>query len=203
MQFDMNKGFADGNVPESPWHALYTRHQHEKMVAQILTSKGFETFLPLHAAAHQWKDRTKVILQPLFPCYVFLKGALDHRRLQIVTTPGVYGLVLSAGQPAIIPATEMEAIRRVVESGTPLEPHPFLKRGDEVRIKSGPLVGVQGILVRKKNTYRLVISVAMLGKSAAMEVDAFQVEPVKVRVTGSSIRMRTSESMRDSQGGMP
>jgi transcription antitermination factor NusG len=201
MQFDTDKDFTDANIPESPWHALYTRHQHEKIVAQILTVKGFETFLPLHAAAHQWKDRTKVVSLPLFPCYVFLKGAPEHRRLQIVTTPGVYGFVLSAGQPAIIPTTEMEAIRRVVESGARLEPHPFLKRGDKVRIKSGPLVGVQGILVRKKNTYRLVISVEMLGKSAAMEVDAFQVEPVKVTV--SNIRMRTSESMRDSQGGMP
>jgi transcription antitermination factor NusG len=187
MQFGLN-GRPDGSASEYPWYALYTRHQHEKMVAQILTSKGFETFLPLHTAAHHWKDRTKVISVPLFPCYVFLTGALEHRRLQIVTTPGVHGLVLSAGQPAVIPVAEMEAIRRVVESGARLEPHPFLKCGDKVRIKFGPLTGIQGILVRKKNMCRLVLSVEMLGKSAAMEVDAFQVEPLNTtRLTGRSI----------------
>ncbi len=81
-------------------------------------------------------------------------------------------------QPAAIPAIEMEAIRRVVESGAPVEAHPYLKFGDRVRIKCGPLEGIQGILVRKKNIYRLVLSIEMLGKSAATEIDAFQVEPV-------------------------
>jgi len=180
MHFEVNSFPEDRGASQYPWYALYTRHQHEKMVAKILAAKGFETFLPLHTAGHHWKDRTKVISVPLFPCYVFLTGALEHRRLQIVTTPGVYGLVLSAGQPAVIPVVEMEAIRRVVESGARLEPHPFLKCGDKVRIKSGPLVGIQGILVRKKNMCRLVLSVEMLGKAAAMEVDAFEVEPVNV-----------------------
>jgi transcription antitermination factor NusG len=167
----------DSQLRESPWYAIYTRHQHEKMVAQILTSKGFEAFLPLYATAHNWKDRTKALSLPLFPCYVFLKGGLE-RRLQIVTTPGIYGLVSSGGQPAAIPEIEIEAIRRVVESGTRVEAHPYLKCGDRVRIKCGPLAGIQGILVRKKNIFRLVLSVEMLGTAAAMEVAAFQVEPV-------------------------
>src|SRR5208282_5286792 len=98
-----------------PWYAIYTRHQHEKMVAQILTGKGFDTFLPLYSATHNWKDRTKVLSLPLFPCYVFLKGGIE-RRLQIITTPGMYGLVSSGGQPAAIPEVEIDAIRRVVES---------------------------------------------------------------------------------------
>jgi transcription antitermination factor NusG len=167
----------DSYVSESPWYAIYTRHQHEKMVAQILTSKGFNTFLPLYAASHNWKDRIKALSLPLFPCYVFLKGGLE-RRLQIITTPGIYGLVSSAGQPAAIPDIEIEAIRRVVESGAPIETHPFLKCGDWVRIKCGPLAGIQGILVRKKNISRLVLSVEILGAAAAIEVTAFQVEPV-------------------------
>lgn len=162
---------------ESPWYAIYTRHQHEKMVAQILTSKGFDTFLPLYSAIHNWKDRTKALSLPLFPCYVFLKGGIE-RRLQIVTTPGIYGLVSSAGQPAAIPDVEIEAIRRVVESGTRVEAHPYLKCGNRVRVKCGPLSGIEGILVRKKNISRLVLSVEILGTAAAIEVAAFQVEAV-------------------------
>lgn len=158
------------------WYVLYTRHQHEKAVAQILTSKGFETLLPLYSTARQWKDRTKLLSLPLFPCYVFLRGALE-RRLAIMTTPGVHALVSSsAGQPTAVPPAEIEAIRRVVVGGARVEPHPFLKCGEWVRVKCGPLMGTQGILVRKKNLYRLVLSVEMLGKAAAVEIDAFLVE---------------------------
>src|SRR5256885_6638245 len=70
------------------WYAIYTRHQHEKTVARILTSKGFETLLPLYSVAHRWKDRTKLLSLPLFPCYVFLKGGAE-RRLDIMTTPEI------------------------------------------------------------------------------------------------------------------
>jgi len=111
------------------WYAIYTRHQHEKTVARILTSKGFETFLPLYSAVHNWKDRTKLVSLPLFPCYVFLKGGLE-RRLDIVTTPGIHALVSSAGHPASIPHAEIEGIRLAIESGASIEPHPLLKCGD-------------------------------------------------------------------------
>jgi transcription antitermination factor NusG len=123
---------------------------------------------------------------PLFPCYVFLKGGIE-RRLQILTTPGIYGLVSSAGQPAAIPDIEIEAIRRVIESGARVEAHPYLKCGNWVRVKSGPLTGIEGILVRKKNISRLVLSVEILGTAAAIEVAAFQVEPINTpRIRGSS-----------------
>jgi transcription antitermination factor NusG len=167
----------EGEVFESSWYAIYTRHQHEKTVAQILTGKGFNTFLPLYATTHNWKDRIKALTLPLFPCYVFLKGGIE-RRLQIITTPGIYGLVSSAGQPAAIPDIEIEAIRRVVDSGTRVEIHPFLKCGSWVRVKCGPLTGIEGILVRKKSVSRLVLNVAILGTAAAIEVAAFQVEVV-------------------------
>jgi transcription antitermination factor NusG len=170
---------SESNVSESPWYAIYTRHQHEKMVAQILTSKGFNTFLPLYATTHKWKDRTKALSLPLFPCYVFLKGDIE-RRLQIVTTPGIFGLVSSGGQPAAIPNVEIEAIQRVIESGTRVEAHPFLKCGNRVRVKCGPLAGIEGILVRKKSVSRLVLTVEILGTAAAIEVSAFQVEAVSV-----------------------
>src|SRR3984893_12870444 len=153
------------------WYALYTKHQHERMVARVLTIKGFETLLPLYQTARRWKDRTKLLSVPLFPSYVFLKGGLE-RRLDIMTTPGIFALVSNAGQPAAIRPAEIEAIRRAVESGARVEPHPFLKCGEWMRVKSGPMAGIQGILVRKKNLCRLVLSVEMLGKSAAVEGDA-------------------------------
>ncbi len=159
------------------WHAIYTRHQHEKVVAQALSGKGFEVFLPQYRTVHQWKDRQKDISLPLFPNYVFIRGGLD-RMLSIVTTPGVHSLISWGGRPADIPSEEIEAVRRLVKSPLPVEPHPFLKCGDLVRIKSGPLEGIEGILVRKMRGVRLVLSVEMLSKSAAVEVDVSMVERV-------------------------
>jgi transcription antitermination factor NusG len=193
---------TESHVSDSSWYALYTRHQHEKMVDQVLTNKGFDTFLPLYATTHNWKDRTKALTLPLFPCYVFLKGGIE-RRLQILTTPGIHGLVSSAGQPAAIPDIEIEAIRRVVESGARVESHPYLKCGNRVRVKSGPLAGIEGILVRKKNITRLVLSVEILGTAAAIEVAAFQVEPINappIRNSGAgsgagSLRTRGAEAI--------
>src|SRR5580692_10073309 len=104
------------------WYAIYTRHRHEKTVAQILTRKGLETFLPLYASAHRWKDRTKLVSLPLFPCYVFIKEGLD-RRLDIVTTPGFHALVSTGGLPVAISPREIDAIRRTIESGSNVSPH--------------------------------------------------------------------------------
>jgi transcription antitermination factor NusG len=167
----------DGGVPVQWWHALYTRHQHEKVVAQALTGKGFEIFLPQYRTIRKWKDRHKEISLPLFPNYVFILGGLD-RMLYIVTTPGVHSLVNWGGRPAEIPWKEIDAVRRLVESTLHVEPHPFLKCGDLVRIKSGALEGIEGILVRKTKGVRLVLSVEMLSRSASVEVDVNVVERV-------------------------
>lgn len=161
--------------PASDWYALYTRHQHEKAVTQVLSRKGFEILLPLYESVRRWKDRTKVLSLPLFTCYVFLKGGLE-RRWEVLNTPGIYELLSTGGQPIAIPTAEIDAIQQVMKSGLRLEPHPFLKIGERVRIKRGPLAGLQGLLVRQKNVYRLVISVEMLGRAAVVEVDSFLVE---------------------------
>jgi len=160
-----------------PWYALHTNYQHEKTVARILTQKGFDIFLPLYDVAHRWKDRTKQLSLPLFPCYVFIQGGLD-RRLQVLNTPGVFGFVGWSGRAAAIPEQEIEAVLKMIEGLLKVEPHPFLKCGDRVRVKSGPLQGIEGILVRKKNLFRLVLSVEMLQKSVAVEVDVTAVESV-------------------------
>jgi transcription antitermination factor NusG len=160
------------------WHALYTRHQHEKVVAQALSCKGFEVFLPEYRTVHGWKDRQKELLLPLFPNYVFIRGGLE-RKLILMTTPGIHSLVSWGGRPADIPPEEIEAVRRLVESHWRVEPYPFLKCGDRVRIKSGPLEGIEGILVRKTRGFRLVLSVELLSKSAAVEVDVSMVERLR------------------------
>jgi transcription antitermination factor NusG len=161
----------------APWHALYTRHQHEKMVADLLTRKGFHVFLPLYNATHRWKDRNKAVSLPLFPSYVFVKGGLE-RQLQILITPGVYSVLAVGGRAAVISEEEISAVQRMVASSLPIERYPFLKCGDRVRVMSGALEGIEGILVRKKNSVRLVLSVELLMKSVAVEVDAWAVERV-------------------------
>ncbi len=170
---------------DAAWYALYTRHQHEKAAAQILSKKGFEIFLPLYAVVHRWKDRSKRLSLPLFPCYIFLHGGLE-RWLDITTTPGIHTLVRNGGRAAVIPQAEIEAIRQLIERSLHVEPHPFLTCGAWVRVRSGPLSGIEGILVRKKNLFRLVLSVEMLGRSAAVEVDASIVERVARHNVGMS-----------------
>ncbi len=160
----------------SAWWALYTRHQHEKVIAEMLSAKGFEVFLPLYESTRRWKDRRKILSLPLFPCYVFVRGGLD-RRLQVLTTPGVHMILYRGDQVAIIPEAEIEAIQRAVDGSFRVEPHPFLKCGARVRVIRGALEGVEGILTRKKNLCRLVLSVDMLVQSVAVEVDASEVEP--------------------------
>src|ERR1700733_9059711 len=156
MLSDQTNSLLPREESPSTWHALYTRHQHEKSVTQILQGKGFEVLLPLYTASHRWRDRTKIVSLPLFPCYVFLNGGLE-RRLDIITTPGIHSLVSCCGEPSTIPHSEMEPLRRAIEGGGSLEPYPFLKCGDRVRVKHGPLQGVEGFLVRKKNINRLVL----------------------------------------------
>lgn len=159
------------------WFAVYTRHQHEKTVAQHLAGRWVESFLPLYNTARRWKDRVKELSLPLFPNYVFVFARLDQRA-PILSAPGVYDFVRLGGVPAPIPAEEIEAVRRAVDRGLNTEPHPFLKSGDQVRVKSGPLEGLEGILVRKKGFYRLILSVDLLASSISVEVEVADVERV-------------------------
>jgi transcription antitermination factor NusG len=169
------------------WHAVYTRHQHEKTVANVLAGKQFEVFLPLYEANRRWKDRIARISLPLFPGYVFLRGDLE-RRLAILTTPGVHCLLSMGGRPAAIPDAEIEAVRRAVEARLQSEPCPFLRCGDRVRVTSGPLAGIEGIVARKKNSCRLVLSVELLEKSIAVEVDGTALE----RISSQPNRMHSN-----------
>lgn len=190
----MNENDTANANAGAPWYALYTRHQHEKMAADLLAKKDFHVFLPLYEATRRWKDRLKKLSLPLFPSYVFVKGGLD-RQLQIMMTPGVHSIIAHGGRAAAIPEEQIEAIKRMVEGPLRTEPHPFLNCGDRVRVKCGPLEGIEGILVRKKNLTRLVLSIEMLMKSVAVEIDGWMVERV-----GSE---RSSHSLSQVTGGLP
>lgn len=172
---------------ELQWYAAYTRHQHEKAVARIMSLKGIETFLPVCNVTSHWKDRTKILQQPLFPGYVFLRADL-RRRLPILEIPSVHFLVGGNSDPAAIPVEEIEAIRRALLSRFLVEPYPFLTAGDRVRIKGGPLEGLEGILVRKKKEHRLILSVEMLQKSVAVEIDGYVVERIGPRAVAGPAR---------------
>jgi transcription antitermination factor NusG len=157
------------------WYAIFTRHQHEKSVAFALSNKNHEVYLPLYRSVRQWQDRAKQLWFPLFPCYVFIREGMD-RQLQILTTPGVIHIVGWSGRPAVVPQSQLEAVRRIMESCLLVETHPYLRSGDRVRVKTGPLMGLEGILTRKKGEARLVVSMEMLGQSAAVEIDVLNVE---------------------------
>ncbi len=163
--------------PTSGWYVIYTRHQHEKTIAGALVNKAFDAFVPLYAVVHRWRDRSKRLLLPLFPCYVFVRDCLN-RQTQILVTPGVHWFIGFNGRPAEIPAHEMEALFRMVASSLRLEPHPFLKCGDRVRIRCGPLEGIEGTLIRKMGLWRLVLSVDMLQRAVAVQIDSSIVEPI-------------------------
>jgi len=159
------------------WYALFTRHRHEKLVALSLSSKNFEVYLPLYRSVRRWKDRAKELSLPLFPGYVFLCEGMD-RQLQIMTTPGVIQVVGWGGRPAIVPQAQLDAVRQIMDSRQRVEAYPFLECGNHVRVKAGPLAGLQGILIRKKSVARLVVSMEMLGRSAAVEIDVSNVERI-------------------------
>jgi len=160
---------------EPAWYLIRTKPAKERWVRDQLAEKVPEVFLPLlRARAPRW-GRMLPSVGPLFPCYVFLRGGLEQQ-INILTTPGVLGLVGFSGVPAIIPDTEIEAVRRTIVGRGQVEPYPFLKCGDWVRVKGGPLEGIEGILVRNKSQFRLVLSVQLLQKSAAVEVDAWSAE---------------------------
>jgi transcription antitermination factor NusG len=159
------------------WYAIYTKFQHEKSAAALLEKKEFNVFLPVYRTVHRWKDRNQMVVLPLFPCYVFIRTELE-RKVEILRTCGVQWLVENAGKACVVPEPEIEAVRRICSVGTRFQPHPFLRRGDLVRIRKGPLLGMEGFFVQTKNQYRVVVSVELLAKSVAVEVNLGDVELV-------------------------
>src|SRR6202022_4267789 len=159
------------------WFALQVRGNYEKVVTAHLGGKGYEWFLPLYKSRNRWSDRWKEIDRPLFPGYLFCR--LDPlNRFPILTIPGVARIVGAANNPIAIEETEIAAIQTAVKSGLPSQPWPFLQVGRRVRIEYGPLCGLEGILLNFKGQHRLVLSVTLLQRSVAVEVEADWVKSV-------------------------
>lgn len=162
---------------EPHWYAAYTSANHEKRVALQLGKRSVEHFLPLYESVRCWKDRRVKLEMPLFPGYVFVRMALRDR-LRVLQVPGVAKLVGFDGTPAALPEEEMQALRASLESGMRVQPHPFLRVGRRVRVKSGTMTGLQGILKRKKGQSRLVVSVELIQRAMTLEIDEADLEPM-------------------------
>jgi len=164
--------------PPTPlhWYAVRVRSNYEANVSAVLEHKGVERFLPTYRSRRKWSDRIKTLDLPLFPGYVFCRIPLEQRNL-VLTTGGVVDIVSVGRIPAPLSEQEIEAVRTVVSAKAHAEPWPFLKIGEKVRINGGSLSGIEGILIRVKNSWRLVISVTLLERSVAVEIDAAYVSP--------------------------
>ena len=159
------------------WFALHACAQHEKRIAVELQRRGIENFLPLVRAVRQWKDRRVYLDMPLFPGYLFVRLALQEK-LKALQVPGVVRLVGFAGQPCALPDDEVAALRAGISAGLNLQPHPFLSVGCRVRLIRGPLTGFTGILLRRKNACRVVLSLSLIAQSASVEVSVTDVQAI-------------------------
>ena len=152
------------------WFAIRTKSNKEKLVATSLSNKEFEVYCPVYRVSRCWSDRKVETELPLFRGYLFCRLNV-LKRMPILTTPGVAGIVGFANEPVPIPEDEIETVRAVLRSGLPTEPCPFLREGQPVRIRSGSLEGQEGILLKKKNKWRLIVSITMLQRSVSVEID--------------------------------
>jgi transcription antitermination factor NusG len=162
------------------WFALRVKSRYEKLVSTLLQQKGFDEFLPLYKSRRRWSDRWQPVELPLFPGYVFCR--LDpQRRLPLLITPGVMHFVGIGKCPEAIDDQEITAIQAAVRSGLRAEPWPFLQVGHWVRLEEGPLTGLEGILVEVRKQHRIIVSVSLLRRSIAVEIDREWVRPLDVR----------------------
>jgi transcription antitermination factor NusG len=166
------------------WFAVYTNSHHEKSVARQLAQRDLETFLPLYETLRRWRNRCQVkVERPLFANYVFVH--IDPRqRVRVLEVPGVIALVGFGRNLAPLPDLEIEALRSGLDR-TRIEPHPYVAIGERVRIRTGVMIGLEGVLVRNGNNSRVVLTLEAIKMSVAVEIDSFNLEPA-----GKSLRRR-------------
>ncbi len=164
-------------LPVERWYAVSVRPKHEKLVARHLEYQGLNCFLPVYRSVRRWKDRRKELDMALFPGYVFVNLSLPDR-LGVLRAPGALRFVTFQGQPAAIPDSEIRALESSLSAGLRLQPHPYLHQGARVRVKRGPFVGAEGIMIRRKERFRLVLSIDLIMRSVVFEVDEAEVEPL-------------------------
>jgi transcription antitermination factor NusG len=160
-----------------PWYAVQVQSRRTSLAFDTLCGKGYETYLPLYRSERRWSDRVKKLDLPLFPGYLFSRFDVLHR-LPVLTTPGVTGIVGAGKTPLPVEDEEIEAVRVVLRSGMKAQPWPFLGVGSRVYLETGPLAGVEGIIVNTDKVYRLVVSVSLLQRSVACEIEREWARPI-------------------------
>ncbi len=171
------------------WYALTVRSNSEQIVATALDRKGIENFLPSFRSLRRWSDRTKEIQRPLFPGYVFARFDCNER-LPVLTTPAVVDIVGFGQKYVPVSEAELHAIRRVLESKAKCEPVAYLQVGQRVVVESGPLMGIEGLLVEIKRTRRLVVSISLLQRSVDVELNSEWVTSAPCWEVGRGARAR-------------
>jgi len=167
---------------ERNWYAVYTSPCHEKQVAEHLAIREIEHYLPLYQLSRRWKDGRRVTLQaPLFPSYLFVHAAHQHRG-KILGVPGILSIVGTSRGAVSLPTAEIESLRNGLHLHN-ATPHPFVTVGERARIRSGSLAGMEGIVLRHKNSTRIVLTLELIMKSVAVEVDVADLEPLRPTVS--------------------
>ena len=165
------------NIEAVNWYAVHTRLFKERAVADCLAGKDYPIVFPTYMGRRVWADRDREVERPLFPGYVFARFRADHR-LPILVTPGVIQIVSAGKVPTPVDENEIAAIQALMVSGAHAQPWPFLNVGQSVVIQSGPLRNLEGVLIEFKKKHRLVISVTLLRRSIAVEVDRMDIQPI-------------------------
>jgi len=164
-------------LPAEDWCAIQTRPRHERVVIQHLEDAGFATFLPLYSQMRSWSDRKKRVEFPLFPSYVFARTSWSTQaRVRVFQTSGVIGFVGPRKEVTPIPIEQIDAIRLMMRTQAEYQPHPYLNMGQRVRIRTGALQGLEGILVSVSSDHKLVVSVDLIHRSVAIRLDGYEVE---------------------------
>ena len=159
------------------WYAVHTRSNFEQRAAGELGSRGFDVYFPAYEEIHQWKDRKKTVAVPLFPGYVFVRIALVER-VRVLSAPGVAYLVGTRGEPAPLADGEIEPLRDCLSHSLRAEPIPYLSAGSRVRVVAGPLSGLEGVIVRRDGGTRFVVSIDLIMRAIAINVDGLDLELV-------------------------
>jgi transcription antitermination factor NusG len=160
-----------------PWFAVQTRSRHESVVAAQLQGKGYEPFLPLCKSRRRWSDRVKQIELPLFPGYLFCRFDANNR-LPILIIPGVVQIVGVGKKPVAIDEKEISDIQTAIQSGLPRQAWSFEQIGQRARVEYGPLSGLEGTLVNVKGQHRLILSITLLQRAVAVEIDQSWATPI-------------------------
>jgi len=193
-QLEVAPASIDSPGDRRRWYAIRVQSKFENLASATLRGKGYEEFLPLYPSRRRWSDRVKILDLPLFPGYLFCRFDVQERLLPILTTPGVISILGAGRTPVPVEDEEIEAIKTVLRSGLGAQPWPFLGVGSRVYVGRGPLAGLEGVITNTDKIYRLVVSVSLLQRSVAVEIDREWARPIADRIGPRAVAL--SENTR-------